>query len=294
MTVINFDFDRLTRTYSLDQQIHVDAEVKTHEPIKWKEAYCNIFCVRTVNANGHGLVGFDSPIPHTPENTLWANPIPVKWPGVINDGFKFSFDFKVPSNKNLTESVRGKFCSIDYFVEVVIKRGMLKPEIILTRTFYVVFPPPAKRPTGDAIEMIMDRKHLKKGSPPVDFKAKVHLDTPVASFKQPPRGWITVLNSNQPIEAITVSYMRTEKIFNEKGVPTVLVSEVCRMQIAENDPAYNIIIPFNLEWVRILVSPDIETPQFSMNIGLKIRILFDNNGYANHVIPLKLCRDMAY
>lgn len=292
---IKFEFDRLTRTYSPGQEVTVNCEVSTKEPIKWKEAYCNAYCVRTVNSNGHGLNGFDQPIPHGAENTLWSTPLPVRWPISIENGFKFQIKFKVPSAKALTESIRGKYVSVDYLVEVQIKRGMFTSDMIFTKTFYVVFPAPEKRPTGDPIEITMDRKDLKKGSPPVDFQAKVHLDTPVASFKRPPKGWIKVLKSNQPITAITVSYMRTETIFSEKGgSPSVFVSEVCRMQIAENDPVKNIEIPFNLEWVRILVSPDLETPQFSMNIGLKIRILFDNEGYANHVIPLKLCRDMPY
>ena len=297
MATVTFDFDRLTRTYTLDQTVKVDAVVHTKEPIKWKEAYCNVFCVRTINPNGHGLVGFDLPIPHTPENTLWSNPLSIKFPPVINDNYKFSFQFKVPKNSNLTESVRGKFVSVDYFIEVVFKKSGMRVfggDITICKTFYIVFPMVGKRPTGNPVEVTLDRKNLKPGSPIVDFKAKVHLDSTVASFKQPPKGWIQILSSNQPIEAITVSYIRTEKIVNEKGVPSTFVSEVCRMQIAESDPPLNIVIPFNLEWVRILISPDIETPNFSMNIGLKIRLLFDNNGYANYVIPLKLCRDLPY
>ena len=291
---IRFEFDRLTRTYVPGQECKVEAELSTKEPIKWKEAYCNVFCVRTINTSGHELVGFDIPIPHTPENVLWSAPVQVKWPGVINNGFKFSINFKVPSDKNLTESIRGKYVSVDYFIEVVIKRGLFAGDITICKTFYVVFPPPEKRPTGDPVEYVMTYKDLKKGSPHVDFKAKVHLETPVASFKQPPKGWISIEKSNQAIEAITVAYMRTETIINERGNASYFVSEVCRMQIAESDPPYGIEIPFNLEWVRILVSPDVDTPLFKMNIGLKIRILFENDGYANHIIPLKLCRDMAY
>jgi hypothetical protein len=122
----------------------------------------------------------------------------------------------------------------------------------------------------------------------------VHLVTNVASFKKPPNGTITISETNVPIKAITVSYMRTEKILTERGNPQVLESEVCRMQIAETDPPLGIELPFNLEWVRVLISPDVETAHFAVSVALKIRIVFQNDGYASSTIPLKLWRDFSY
>jgi hypothetical protein len=33
---------------------------------------------------------------------------------------------------------------------------------------------------------------------------------------------------------------------------------------------------------------------FSLSVGLKIRVLFDNEAYASAIIPLKLWRDLPY
>jgi hypothetical protein len=140
----------------------------------------------------------------------------------------------------------------------------------------------------------MTKKDMKRGTPSAEFKAQVRLVSDVASFKKPPAGTIKFLEAKEPIRTVTVSYMRTEKITTEKGNPMEFVSEVCRMQIGEKDPPLGIELPFNLEWVRVLISPDMETPQFSMSIGLKVRVLFENEGYASSVIPLKLWRDLAY
>jgi hypothetical protein len=141
----------------------------------------------------------------------------------------------------------------------------------------------------------MDRKDLKKDSPTVEFKVKIDLASNVACFTKPPMGVITVLESREPISSITVAYVRTEKIFGERGTAvSSLPSEVGRMQVAENDPPHNIELPFMLEWVRILIGPDIETRQFAVTMGVKIRVVFANDGYATAIIPVKLWRDLAY
>jgi hypothetical protein len=194
----------------------------------------------------------------------------------------------------MTESVRGKYISVDYIVEVVIKRGAFSNAIVQQRIFFVLYPPPATPPAGKPVEQFITKADLRRGAPPVDFRARVSLVSDVASFKRPPNGTITFLEAKEPIRTVTVSYMRTEKLTVEKGNPMEFVSEVCRMQIGERDPPLGIELPFNLEWVRVLISPDIETPQFSISIGLKIRVVFENEGYASVVIPLKLWRDLAY
>lgn len=291
---VSFEFDRLTRTYSPEEVIHVNGTVSTPEPIKYKEISCVVYCTRTLDLKGHGLSGFDNHYAHTPESTLWSFPAEVDWPRTIEDGYKFSFDFKVPRARNLTESVRGKYISVDYFVEMVIKRGMFQSDVQGVRSFFVVYPPAGTPPAGVPIEKTMDKKDMKRNTPPVDFHAKINLETNVASFKHPPRGTIVVTDTRVPIHAITVSYMRTEKIYFDKSNPQTFVSEVCRMQIAENDPPANIEIPFNLEWVRVLISPDVETSQFSLSVSLKVRILFENQGYASTTVPLQLTRDLPY
>ena len=291
---VNFEFDRLTRTYKPGELVRVNATVSTNETIKYKEIFCAVFCTRTVDPKGHGYAGFDNISNHTPENTLWQQIIPMDWPRTIENGYKFSFDFKVPKERGMTESVRGKYVSVDYYVEMSIKRGMLSSNIVCAKSFFVVYPATEAPPPGDPIEKKMDMRDLKRGTPNVDFEAMIHLESAVCCFRKPPHGSITLVKSRVPVRAITVSYMRTEKIVDRSGQVNNLVSEVCRMQIAENDPPHGVTIPFNLEWVRVMISPDIETPQFSMTIALKVRILFENEGYASTTIPLKLWRDLPY
>jgi hypothetical protein len=218
----------------------------------------------------------------------------LDWPRTIENGFKISFDVTLPKT-NLNESCRGKYVSVDYFVEVVIKKGVFSSDIVGFKSFFVLFPPPENPPVGQPVTRIMDKKDMKPHSPVIDFKVRIDLASNVASFKKPPMGAITVLESKEPITAITVAYVRTEKIFGEKGTAiSSLPSEVCRMQIAENDPPHNVEFPFMLEWVRILIGPDIETRQFAVSMGLKVRVVFANEGYATAVIPVKLWRDLRY
>jgi hypothetical protein len=290
---VAFDFCRLTRTYFPDENIHVDATVTTSESIKYKSVSCSVFCVKTLEPKGHGLSGFESGVPHSAEQVIWELPIKKDWPRTLENGYKFAFDFQVPRGKNMSESVRGKYVSIDYIVELNVKMGMLKEDITCARGFFILYPPPATPPAGQAIEKLIDSSALKKGSPRADFKAKVVLATNVASFKKPPSGTITLLESKVPIKARSVSYVRTEKIL-EKGNVQAFDAEVCRIQIAETDPPHGIELPFNLEWVRLLIGPDLETAHFAISVGLKVRIVFDNDAYASAVIPLKLWRDLPY
>jgi hypothetical protein len=290
---ISFDFSRLTRTYGPDEPIHVDATVTTSESIKYKSVSCSVLCIKTLDPKGHGLSGFDSGVPHTPEQVLWEFPIKKDWPRTLENNYKFAFDFQVPRGKNMSESVRGKYISIDYVVEVNIKLGMLKDDLVCARGFFILYPPASTPPVGQPVEKLIDASNLKKGLPRADFKAKVVLPTNVASFKKPPAGSITLLESKVPLKAISVSYVRTEKIL-EKGNPQAFDSEVCRIQIAETDPPHGIELPFNLEWVRLLIGPDMETAHFAVSVGLKVRLLFNNDAYASATIPLKLWRDLAY
>jgi hypothetical protein len=290
---VSFDFDRLTRTYAPDENIHITTTVTTPEQIRYKEISCVVACVRTVNKDGHGISNFDSFVAHTPENTVWQKQIQIDWPRTIENNYKFTFDVKIPRERGMTESVRGKYVSVDYIVELVIKRGAFSNNVTGQRVFFILYPP-GTPPVGKPVEQIMGKKDMKKGTPLVEFKARVSLVSDVASFKKPPAGTITIVEAKEPIRTVTVSYMRTEKLTTEKGNPMEFVSEVCRMQIGEKDPPLGIELPFNLEWVRVLLSPDMETPQFSISVGLKVRVIFENDGYASIVIPLKLWRDLAY
>lgn len=290
-----FDFNRFTRTFLPDEPIHVDMKIKTKEPIKAKECSCNVYCVRTVDPDGHGFSGFDISIPKPADRIVWQQNIPIKdQPSVIEDGFKFSFDFSVPRNSKMTESVRGKYISVDYFVEFNIKRGLLQSDLTGNRIFFVVYPPD-KPPSGEPVDMIVDKIDVKRSmGHKANFKAHIHIDTPCASFTKPPRGYIEMLEEDTPVEAITVSYIRNEKITVERGNPQTLISEKNRTYIAENDPPLNTHIPFNLEWVRVHISPDAETPAFGITTSLKVRIVFTNGAYASATIPLKLYHDLAY
>lgn len=290
---VSFEFERVSRTFSQNDIVRGTGVISTTESIKPKEIIFNAICVRTIDPKGHNLSGFDSAIPHNQENTIMQIPIKVNFPKVIEDGYKFDFEFKVESGNGLTESLRGKYISVDYLIEFIIKRGMLKSDIVATKEFFIVYDN-NKREKGEEVQIEMNESNIKKGTTPTKFLAKIHLLTNVASFKKPPKGSIMFIESESPILSCTISYLRTEKITMDRTNPMTFVSEVCRMQILENDPPYNIEIPFNLEWVRILISPDIETKQFSFNIGLKIRVKFINGGYATAIIPLKLCRDLAY
>lgn len=296
---VNFDFDRLTRTYQPGDEVKVKLSLKSSEAIKPKEVYCNVYCIRTIDIHGHNLSGFDSPVPRTQDNVMWCQSIPVpSVPPKMETGYGFDFKFKIPTDKKLPESVRGKYVSVDYYIEFLIKRGLLQSDIVGMRSFFIVFPPLEKIPVGKPVEVIMDRNSLKKNNkaPMVDFKAKINLASDVASFRHPPSGHIEMTENkrNEGVKQITVSYIRTEQLTTERGPQPPLVSEVCRMQIAENYPPMNVPFPFNLEWVRILICPDVSTPQYKISIGLKVRIIFTNGAVATQVIPLKLVRDLAY
>lgn len=290
---VTIEFERVSRTFSQNDTVRGTVAFTTSEPIRPKEIAFNAICVRTIDPKGHGLSGFDGPIPHNQENTVMHVPIKAEFPKVIEDGCKLNFEFNVQSGNGLTESLRGKFISVDYLIELVVKRGMLKSDIVATKEFFVVYNN-STHEKGEKVDIEMNEKNIKQGTTPTKFKAKIHLMTNIASFKKPPKGTIVFEESESPISNCTISYLRTEKITIDRTNPMTFVSEVCRMQILENDPPYNVEIPFNLEWVRILISPDIETKMFSFNIGLKIRVQFVNGGYATAIIPLKLYRDLAY
>jgi len=294
-TSIDIVFDRFTRTYLADEKIGCAITIKTKEPIKPKEVTCIIYCIRTIDQNGHDLSGFDGDMRKTPEKIVWQNPITLpKIPATIEDGFNFTFDFVVPKNSKMCESVRGKFISVDYFVEFTINRGFFSQALIETRMFFIVNPTTTK-PTGDPVDLTVDQIDKKRSmGNKAQIKAHIHLDTPCACFSKPPSGYIEILEADQPIEAITVSYLRNEKITVEKGNPILLHSEKSRSYIAENDPPHNVVIPFNMEWVRIHISPDVETPAFSITTSLKVRITFFNGAYASATIPLRLYHDLPY
>ena len=215
------------------------------------------------------------------------------FPKVIENETTFQFSFEIPKNSNITESIRGKYISIDYCVYFQAKLGAFQT-FEKSRTFFVCYKPPINRPTGNPVDYTMDSKNCKKGSRTVHFHASIHLDTPVASIKSPPRGLITIIDSSDAVSQITISYMRKETISIDRSNPIVNTSEICRMQIAENDPPHGVIIPFNLEWIRLLIAPDVETNQFKIETSLKIRILFGTDGYATYAIPLVLVRDLVY
>lgn len=294
-TDISYSFDRLTKTYAPDETCKVTMTFKCTEPEKFKEMSLNVFCVRSLNSSGHKIVGFDSIISHTPESTVWSYPVPTnKISGNIENGYTFSFEFKIPKGSNLCESVRGKYISVDYFIEFVGKRSFMKSDFVSQKIFFVIYPLNGPLPQGESISREMNRKNCKPGLPPVNFKIRVNLKSNVASFKHPPCGELEILESEDVITQITISYMRTEIISIDRSNPIKQNNEVCRMQIAENDPPKNVVIPFGLEWVRVLISPDVETLTFSLSISIKIRVLFEKGGYATMAIPLKLYRDLAY
>ena len=292
---ITYTFDRLTKTYSPDETCTCKMLWECSEPMKFKEISLTVYCIRTLNPNGHKISGFDSIIPHSQETVIWSYPVQInKIPLTIDSGFNFEFSFKIPQGNQLCESVRGKFISVDYVIEFVGKRSFLQSDYVSQKVFFVVYPPQTPIPQGQSIEKIMGRANCKPSLPPVNFQIRVNLRSDVASFKHPPAGELEILESSDFISQITISYMRTEIITIDRSNPIKNVSEVCRMQIAETDPPKNVTIPFGLEWVRVLIAPNLETSTFSLSISLKVRVLFEHGGYATLAIPLKLYRDLAY
>ena len=292
---IVYTFDRLAKTYCPDEKCTCKMVWKCTEPMKFKEISLTVYCLRTLNATGHKISGFDKIIPHSQENVIWSYPVQIgKIPLTIDTGFSFEFSFTIPKGNQLCESVRGKFISIDYLIEFVGKRSLLKADYVSQKIFFVVYPLQKPIPQGNPVEKFMTRANCKPTLPPVNFKVRVHLLSDVASFNHPPEGELEILESADYITQITISYMRTEVLSLDRSNPTTLISEVCRMQIAENDPPKNVTIPFGLEWVRVLIGPNLETPTFSLSISLKVRILFEHGGYATLAIPLQLYRDLAY
>jgi hypothetical protein len=95
-SAIPFEFDRLTRTYAAEENIHIDAAVTTGEQIRYKKITCLLACIRTVNRDGHWINGFDSYIAHTRENTVWQKPIRIDWPRTNENGYRFAFGVKIP------------------------------------------------------------------------------------------------------------------------------------------------------------------------------------------------------
>ena len=294
-TSIEISFDRFTRTYLPDEKINCSIIVRTKEVIKPKEVTCIVYCVRTIDQNGHNLSGFEGTIPKSADKIIWQQPIVIpQVPSVIEDNYTFNFDFQVPKNSKMCESVRGKFISVDYIVEYIINRGFFQGSLTESRLFFIVYPTNTI-PNGESIDITLDQVDKKRSQGKIaKFKSLLHLDTPCASFTKPPSGYIKIIESDTPVESITVSYLRNEKITLDKTNPVLLHSEKSRSYIAENDPPHGIHIPFNMEWVRVHISPDVETPSFSITTSLKIRVVFTNGAYASSTIPLKLYHDLNY
>ena len=292
-----FDFGRFTRSFNQGEPINCTIKVSTKEPIKVKEVSCNVYCIRTVDPEGHNFSGFDASIPKPADRIVWQEQIPIKDPPqVIEDNYSFKFTFSVPTNSKMTESVRGKYISVDYIVEYKIKpTGLFSSEIVGSKTFFIVSKKDDNIPAGEPVDIMVDKVDPKRSmGRKANFKAHIHFNTQVATFTKPPHGYIEILESNTPIQSITVSYIRTEKLYVDRSNPQILTSEKNRTYIAENDPPHGMQIPFNIEWVRVHISPDIETPQFSISTGLKVRIVFTNEAYASATIPLKLYHDLSY
>jgi hypothetical protein len=292
-----FDFGRFTRSFHQGETINCTIKVNTEEQIKVKEVSCCVYCIRTVDPDGHRFSGFDASIPKPADRIIWQEQIPIKDPpSVIEDNYTFKFSFAVPQNSKMTESVRGKYVSVDYIVEYKIKpSGLFSSEIIGSKTFFIVGRKDEVIPPGEPVDLIVDKVDLRRSQGRrAKFKAHIHFTTQVATFTKPPNGYIEIIESDTPIHSITVSYVREEKLFIDRGNPRTLISEKNRTYVAENDPPYGMQIPFNIEWVRVHISPDIETPQFSISTGLKVRIVFQNDAYASATIPLKLYHDLAY
>ncbi|KAH0787009.1 Down syndrome critical region protein 3 [Histomonas meleagridis] len=287
-----FTFDKLSRTYFFNDKITCTCSIETTEPIRAKEISFNIFGVRTINPKGHGLSGYDSQIPHTPENTIYHSPIQHKFPNVIENGYNFSFEFTVPKGSKLTESVRGKYVSVDYFVELSIKRGVFSSDFTSSRTFFLIFPP-APLPKGEPVDVTMDEKDIIKGKA-VKFHAKVHLKTNVISFTKPPRGYVIITGSESPILYCFTSYYRTETVKTDKSNPIIGHTEVGLIQIAESNPPFGIKLPISMEWIRFSIVPQIDTSLFGFKVDLKVTIYFEGGSKASKVIPLTLCRDLGY
>ncbi|EAX86385.1 hypothetical protein TVAG_332210 [Trichomonas vaginalis G3] len=296
MTEITFEYDRFTRSYFTGEKIKGAVKVKTTEKIKPKEVTCTAYCIRTVDPNGHGLTSFDDPIPKVADRIVWQHNIPINpAPTVIEDGYTLPFEFTVPKESKMTESIRCKYISVDYFVEFVIKRGLLSSDIVGTKGFFIVADLDKNIPAGEPVEVNVNKVNPQRSmGKKANFKAHIHFNTNVATFTKPPTGWITIVDSDTPIEAITVSYIRNETILIDRTNPQTLNSEKSRTYIAENDPPHGIQIPFNIEWSRIHISADLETPLFSVSTSLKVRIVFTNGAYASTTIPLKLYHDLAY
>ncbi|KAH0785267.1 down syndrome critical region protein 3 [Histomonas meleagridis] len=291
-SVVSFKFDRLALTYLPDEPINCTGTFRTNEVIKPKEILFNVYCVRTVDINKHNY-SFDTQIQHNNDNTILTIPIKHDFPKAIENGYNFSFQFTIPKGKGLTESIRGEYISVDYFVEIVIKRGVFSQDLIVQKPFFIVYKT-ENIPKGEPVDIVMNETNIRHNTPKVKFTAKIHLPTPVASSTHPPRGSIVFVESESPVTSCTVSYARDEIISLDRSNPQTFSNEVCRMQIIECDPPYGVEIPFVLEWVRVFVLPDIETNTFSMKTGLKVRVHFENGGYASLVIPLKLCRTHTF
>lgn len=296
MTTINFEYDRYVRSYHTGEKVKGTVTVKTNEKIKPKEVICTAYCIRTVDPDGHGLTSFDDPIPKNADRIIWQHNIPVTpMPSTIEDGYTFPFEFTVPKESKMVESVRCKYISVDYFVEFVIKRGFLSSDITGQRAFFVVAETDKNIPAGEPVEIDVNKVDARRSmGKKANFKAHIHFNTNVATFTKPPAGWIEIIDSDTPIESITVSYIRNERIMIDRTNPQNLNSEKNRTYIAENDPPHGVQIPFNIEWVRVHISADMETPLFSVSTSLKVRIVFANGAYASATIPLKLYHDLAY
>ena len=295
---IKIEFDRATKVYYTDENISFHLNPIKGEIIKPKSisiSIVNLLLTDTGNSYFNKTLTYNY---MKSKDAIVTNEIQVpsdKIPKIINDKFTLDFTFCIPEGENTIETFHGSHIYSEYFVVIEIRQGFLKQDIVQTETFTLYNKPHDIKPSGPPVDEMID--FCDPESPyHVDFRCKIHLDTPIVSPQKPPSGFVIVEKAEETIKCISTTFLVIETIRNSQNRMELFQSEVAWVNITEKDPLFNREIPFFVEWQRMKISQTSSSIHFAFSIGyaLRIKIEFEFGATSTYDIPLVLYRDLKF
>lgn len=285
------ELDRASRVYQIGEPIRVTLKSKIEQPTKVRDITIVAYGVLTKDEKPHNYNKFDVGVPKENGEVFWKCDIPTdKILKVIDNSFQFSFAFTIPLDSNVHESVRGKYMSIDYAVEVTTRTSLFSYDKFWV-PFKIILPSLPVKPSGPNISEKFNQCDPDPDLPPVEFDASVFIKSPIISNKVPLNGHVIIHKAADLILYVTSSIIMNES-FNVNGKRVNFQSEIVKTRISERDPLIGRELPILIEWQRNFMTPYEGDQNISISYYLRVHIRFEFGQSATHDIPIILYRDL--
>lgn len=207
---------------------------------------------------------------------------------------QFEFPLKAKKNQEIYDTYHGYYITVQYVLEVEMKRGIMSKPIGKAVEFIVECPspPPAelKQVKRQKIPFELSPKSVThKATSLPEFEITGLLDSQEWSVTDRCTGHIQVISTSVPIRSVEMQLLRIETQGCLEGFSKD-ESEIQNIQIVDGDVLKNVKVPIMMVFPRLFTCPTVHAKSFKVDFEMNFVVVFKDGRLIKRNFPIKLHR----